>query len=336
MRLRTSSSLNTNTSNRGFDSRWRFVALFFGVIGVAQVCAQSPEATLERRNSDQVAELAKNQSTDLIPSADSSREAADSAKLVVSERMQATLWVQTALEHRVACAQAFKLAEAKLREGLANPAWTAATEQGKNFARKPPAVILDVDETALDNSPFNARMVAANKAYDSAEWDRWCNELSAEAIPGAKEFIHYALRSGVAVFFVTNRDARLKPATTSNLAKALGISISSDRVMLKNERVNWTSDKSSRRAFVARSHRIVLLIGDDFNDFVYLGEQPSGKRNQAGEYFRTSWGHHWIMLPNPIYGNWEKAIYNYRLPNSKAAQLEIRHGSLKKKLPVAE
>lgn len=243
--------------------------------------------------------------------------------------MQGVLWVQTSLEHRMLCAQSYKLAQAKLREGLANPNWSAATEQGRGFSKKPPAVVLDVDETVLDNSPFNARLVADGTGYDPKMWDRWCNEAKAETVPGAKEFILQAQRMGVEVFFVTNRDAKLKRATAENLAKTLGITIDSGHLLLKNERPEWTSKKTNRRAHIAKTHRILLLIGDDFNDFVSLGEKTPEERVKAGVHFAPSWGHHWILLPNPIYGSWEKSIYDYDFDRTKTERMQIRQGLLR-------
>ena len=243
-------------------------------------------------------------------------------------RMQSVLWTQTSLENRMLCAQAYKLAQAKLREGLSNPKWSAATEQGTDFARKRPAVILDVDETVLDNSPFNARLVEDGTGYDPAKWDAWCAEAKAKPIPGAKEFILDAHRLGVEVFFVTNRDAKLKQVTATNLAKELGIAIDSEHLLLKNEKPEWTSKKTARRAHVAKTHRILLLIGDDFNDFVSLGDKKPDERVTAGKHFSPSWGHHWILLPNPTYGSWEKSIYSYDFDRSELEQIKIRHALL--------
>ena len=154
-------------------------------------------------------------------------------------------------------------------------------------------------------------------------------EAKAKLIPGAKEFIHFAMRSGVAVYFVTNRDSKLKSVTAANLAQALGISIDSNQLLLKNERPEWTSRKTNRRAHVARRHRILLLIGDDFNDFVSLGKKSPVERVELGARFAASWGHHWILLPNPIYGSWEKAIYKYDFDRTESEQMEIRHSHLR-------
>lgn len=249
--------------------------------------------------------------------------------LTADHRTQALLWVQTSLEYEVACRQAYRFAKERLREGLANPAWSAATEQGKDFARKPPAVILDVDETVLDNSPFNGRLIETGKGYSASTWAEWCNEAKAEAVPGAKEFIDFATRSGVEVFFVTNRDNQLKAATAKNLASVLGIAVADDHLLLKGGQPDWTSRKTERRAVVAKTHRILLLIGDDFNDFVSIGKRSPAERVATAPFFETSLGRHWILLPNPLYGSWEKAIYKYNYNRPVDEQRRMRRDSLR-------
>ena len=249
----------------------------------------------------------------------------------LSEKLQATLWVQTSLEHQVLCRQAYRQAEAKLAEAIKNPNWGAATEQTSGFAGKPPAVILDVDETVLDNSPFNARLAKTGGVYTPAAWETWCNEVSARAIPGAKDFIHRAKTMGVAVFFVTNRDASLKEVTHQNLVRMLDIEVPRDNLLLKNERPEWTSAKTDRRSFVAKTHRIALLVGDDVNDFVSLGKLTPEQRRSVSDHFAASWGHHWILLPNPIYGSWEKSLYDYNFNRSTEAKRELLFDGLRTK-----
>ncbi len=249
----------------------------------------------------------------------------------LSEKLQATLWVQTSLEYEVACRQAYRQAEQKLTEAIANPNRSAATEQSANFAALPPAVILDVDETVLDNSPFNARLVKTRGIYTPTAWAKWCNEVNAIAIPGSKEFIQKAKSMGAAVFFVTNRDAALKDVTRQNLVKVLGMDVPSGNLLLKNERQEWTSTKTKRRAHVANTHRIALLVGDDVNDFVSLGKLTPAQRKHFSEHFAASWGHHWILLPNPIYGSWEKSLYEYNFNRTPDAKRELLLNGLRTK-----
>ena len=131
-------------------------------------------------------------------------------------------------------------------------------------------------------------------------------------IPGAREFIEYARGRGIAVFFVSNRTAEVKEATRQNLSQALGYPVPQNQLMLKEERPEWTDAKTARRAAIAQTHRVLLLIGDDFNDFFRLQSLPSEQRNAIGQQYRRRWGRSWILLPNPVYGTWERSLRKSR------------------------
>lgn len=231
---------------------------------------------------------------------------------VVDERLQSMLWVQTSLEYRASCAQAYAGATRALDAGLAAPRHTAATEQVNKPCRfKPPAIILDVDETVLDNAPMQARLVANGTSFNREQWNEWCLDSSAKLIEGVGPFLKYARSRGVTVFFVTNRSSELDAATAKNLTNELGYEVTPEMVMCKGERPEWTSNKSSRRTVVADTHRIILLIGDQFGDFIQIEEGTPEERVEAGKSYMTQLGRSWILIPNPNYGDWEQALYNY-------------------------
>jgi acid phosphatase len=146
-------------------------------------------------------------------------------------------------------------------------------------------------------------------AFDPESWGEWVNEAQAPPVTGAREFLAFADSLGVEVFYVTNRDAPLEPATRRNL-EAAGLPVDSllDTVLTRGEREGWASDKTSRRESVAERYRIVLLVGDDFNDFV-AARLPRADRDQLVERYADRWGERWIVLPNPTYGSWETALY---------------------------
>src|SRR5688572_32887104 len=108
------------------------------------------------------------------------------------ENLNAVVWMQTALEYEASALQAFRLAQMQVDAALSNPAWTAAIEQTADASKLPPAVIVDVDETVLDNSYYQARMIRDRTEYSSATWDPWVQEARATAIPGALAFAKYA------------------------------------------------------------------------------------------------------------------------------------------------
>jgi 5'-nucleotidase (lipoprotein e(P4) family) len=226
------------------------------------------------------------------------------------ENLNAVLWVQTALEYKASALQAFRLAEMQLDAALADPRWTAAPEQQGDVSTLAPAVIVDVDETVLDNTYYQARLIRDNAVYTTSTWDRWVEEARATAVPGAVEFAQHAVKKGVTVFYLTNRTANLEAATRKNLAaENFPLTGTVDTVLARGERPEWSaSAKGPRRAFVARDYRILLLVGDDLGDFVV---DPSGtpeERETRAAAQADWWGRRWIMIPNPTYGSWERAI----------------------------
>jgi 5'-nucleotidase (lipoprotein e(P4) family) len=226
------------------------------------------------------------------------------------ENLNAVVWMQTALEYEASALQAYRLAERQLDEALRDPSWTAALEQTVAASTLPPAVILDIDETVLDNSPFQARMVRDNTAYAEDSWSGWVHEKAAPAIPGAKAFTDYAAKKGVTVFFISNRTAAAEPATRANLeAQGFVLDAHLDTVLMRGERPEWVSSpKGPRRAHVAASYRVLLLIGDDLGDFVVNAAGTPDERRTRTAANADWWGRRWIMLPNPTYGSWERAV----------------------------
>ena len=243
------------------------------------------------------------------PSAEAPAPVADAPDLAAHPTLFATLWQQTSAEYRAAALQAYDEARETLPIALADSSWTAAVEQEGDFSMLPSAVVLDVDETVLDNSPQQARTILAGGSFDPAAWGAWVNEARAPAVPGAREFLALADSLGVAVFYVTNRDQPLEEATRRNLeAEGLPLDPEVDTVLTRGEREGWGSDKTSRREAVAERYRIVLLVGDDFNDFV-AARLSRAARDRLVESYADRWGDRWIMIPNPVYGSWEGALY---------------------------
>lgn len=232
----------------------------------------------------------------------------------------AVLWTRTAAEYAACGYQAYNAARGNLEAALDDPGWTAALEQGGDYAGLPPAVIFDIDETVLDSSEFQGWRVLHGGGFKKGEWDRWGRLNRARPIAGAADFIHHLRDRGVAVFFITNRgcqprsgDASPCPqeAETIENLKCLGISgVAPDHLMLKGEAKEWGSDKASRRAAVARQYRVLMLFGDDLNDFipgVRSGITPEARLEKLAAYSQW-WGRRWFILPNPVYGSWRRSL----------------------------
>lgn len=233
------------------------------------------------------------------------------------ETVNATLWMQRAAEYRIATEQVYRLATERLATSIAAPGTAAVEQQGMDPARLaalPTAVVVDLDETILDNASYQARRALAGAEFDEPSWDAWMAEGAATAVPGAIAFLQAASRAGHRVFYVTNRACprgtppgaacAAREATLRNLA-ALGAPGAADpgNLLQRGDRPEWTSSKVSRRAYIAQTHRIVALAGDDLHDFIDRAEYAR-RRDELAPLF----GARWFLLPNAMYGSWERAI----------------------------
>jgi len=244
----------------------------------------------------------------------------------IPDRLNSILWIQSSTEYQIVSTQSYMLAKVLLDRGLEDKNWTAAVEQLDDYSQLPPAIIVDVDETVLDNSAYFARLEYAGTYWDNDLWNNWVLEMDASAVPGSVEFLQYAQSKEVMVFYVTNRLHEHEQATRSNLL-SLGFPISdqADTLLTRKEKKNWESDKTSRRSFVAEQYRIILLIGDDANDFATGANNASSEqRNDVLRKYQEYWGEKWIVIPNPILGGWEFALYNFDFGLSDAQKFEIK------------
>ena len=225
---------------------------------------------------------------------------------------QATLWVQNAAEYQALTTQIYKTAISNLALAKEDSFWSGVLEQGEKYQDLPPAVILDVDETVLDNSAFQARMIKQGLEFDITKWNNWVMEAKAEAVPGALEFTKLAAKEDIMIFYLTNREASVEEGTRENLEE-LGFPLSptQDAILSNHERENWTSDKINRRKYVAERYRVLMLFGDDLNDFVPAKNISESKRDSLVNKHNSKWGRMWYILPNPVYGSWEQSLYNF-------------------------
>lgn len=265
----------------------------------------------------------------LLESSASQEAAASATNATVAqhENLNATLWVQTSAEYVGSALQAYAAATAMLERGLEDPGWSASLEQqaAGGYELLPPAVILDVDETVLDNGANQARQILDRKEFNRADWHAWVREEQAPPVPGALEFTRHAAQLGVTVFYVTNRRHEVESATRNNLA-AHGFPLSDDidTILTRDERPGWGGDKGTRRQEVGASYRIVLLVGDNLGDFVSDINQSAAARDQMTRPYAEYWGRRWIVLPNPQYGSWDGALINfeYSLPTDEKGRLK--------------
>jgi 5'-nucleotidase (lipoprotein e(P4) family) len=229
----------------------------------------------------------------------------------------ATLYQQASGEARALEYQTYMLARMLLDRDL-----------GHHRIRMRRAIIVDVDETILDNSRYQGMLIKKGVNYPEG-WTDWCNRAEATSIPGALDFLKYAHSRGVRVFYITNRKIAEKDGTARNL-KALGFPEVNDQTLLV--RTNTETDtKEPRRQSVASRYHVVLLMGDNLNDFSDVFEQSKtvAARLDATEKNRSQFGTHFIVLPNAMYGDWENSIYEYNFKLSSAEKQARRRALLK-------
>jgi len=234
-----------------------------------------------------------------------------------NDNLNAVAWTQTAIEHDLIYREVYRVAGEKLRAALRDPTWDALPKRDRKQplpAKLKPAVIVDIDETVLDNSPYQARLVANGKEYDEFTWSEWCREKRAKPLPGALEFAQDAAKRGITVFYLSNRAQDLNAATLENL-RAAGFPVESDKAFLGLGTVvdgceQIGTEKGCRRELVGRTHRVLMQFGDQIGDFTDVDANTLDGRRAAMAPYAAWIGERWFVLPNPTYGSWEPALFN--------------------------
>jgi len=229
------------------------------------------------------------------------------------------LWVKHAAEYQAITKQVYRMAEAALPGYVNDTSWSAMPGQS-NAEHLPPAVILDVDETVVSNVDFQ---LTFERPFANHKLDEWSSNYDSLVIAGVKEFVAAARAAGVTVFFVTNRpcqriagndDPCPQEGTTVDDIREVGIAAEREYVMLSGEQTDWDREKLVRRNVIARTHRVIMLIGDDFGDFVPCVRHKivapcstratRASRTADVEKYTKYWGAGWYILPNPMHGSW--------------------------------
>jgi acid phosphatase len=233
-----------------------------------------------------------------------------------NDSLNATAWYQSSVEYRLVAGETYRSALAQLDKAIKTPDWDAlATDDRQTPARGlAPAIIVDIDETVLDNSPYQARLIRAGKSFDDALWIQWVSEQSANAIPGAVEFLQAAAHRGVTIFYVSNRDLPQTAATLENLRKRGFPVTDASQVLLRGTVVAGCdqvgSGKGCRRQLVGREHRVLMQFGDQLGDLVTIADNTSEGREQTIKPYLGWVGERWFVLPNPMYGSWLPALFD--------------------------
>jgi 5'-nucleotidase (lipoprotein e(P4) family) len=230
--------------------------------------------------------------------------------------VMATLWVQTSAEFRALCYQAFNLAKMNLDAFLKSYSGT-----------KPVAISVDVDETLLDNSVYEAFLIGNDFGYSSKTWGPWQAARLATAYPGAQDFLNYCKTKGVEVFYITNIKMKYYEHASKKF-ESLGFpNIDKKHLLFRTD----TSDKQPRRDIVEKDYEIALFMGDNLNDFLSVfRKKPVDVRSSEVDKIKESWGKKFILVPNPMYGDWEGAVYKGNWGASAAEKDKMRKDHLKR------
>ncbi|QOW19385.1 acid phosphatase [Lysobacter ciconiae] len=264
-----------------------------------------------------------------------SPSSASSAAPAADDNLHAVTWMQTSAEYRANAMQTYRAALAQLDAALADPQWDALVPADRVVPATglKPAVVVDIDETVLDNSPYQVRLIRSGLAYDDATWAQWVAEQSARPVPGAVEFAQAADARGITVIYLSNRTLDQRTASLANL-RAVGFPVADESVYLgKGMPVEGCqqasgSEKHCRRQWVSRHYRVLMQFGDQLGDFVQPRPNTPQKRAELLEQYGQWFGERWWMLANPSYGDWQPALFENDWSLPPAAQRAAKQRAL--------
>ncbi len=230
--------------------------------------------------------------------------------------IKAVLWQQTAGEYKALTYQAFNLAKLQLDKII----------EVEKENEKPLAIITDIDETVLDNSPFFAKSIELDEGFNKQRWMEWGKKVDAIPVPGALDFFKYAVSKNIEIFYISNRYDTQLNETIENLYKTGFPVTNKQHVLLKTN----SSEKQPRRDKVLENYKVVMLLGDNLSDFLSAFRSDSIKeRNQLVDDLKEEFGRRFIVFPNPVYGDWEShGIYKGKYDWSEVEKDSIRKSKL--------
>ena len=229
------------------------------------------------------------------------------------ENTMGTLWYQNAAEVDALYQQGYNVATNKLKEILKQP------------TNKPYSIVLDIDETVLSNIPFQVKMIKDGTAFNPKLWDEWVQKAEATPVAGAKEFLQFADKNKVQIYYISDRTDAQVDATIKNL-EAQGLPVQGrDHLMFKKE---GDKSKEGRRQEVLKHTNLVMLFGDNLVDFAEFSTKSEADRDKMFEQLKAEFGDKFIIFPNPMYGSWESAVYQGEKKDGKG-QSEARLNALK-------
>lgn len=207
------------------------------------------------------------------------------------------LWMRTSAEYRALAYQGYNVAMNLVKMAVADP----------SHQRKPLAIVLDADETVVDNTKLMGESIAnGNGRFDAPWWRQAVHQGKSQAMPGAVEFLNEVHKQGVEIFYVSNRYAPVNYDATVQNFKELGFpSVDKDHVLLFEK----DSDKQPRFDAIAKKYYVVLYMGDNAGDFpIGTKGKTLAERNGIIDAHKEDFGTTFVVFPNPAYGSWVSAL----------------------------
>ena len=207
------------------------------------------------------------------------------------------LWMRTSAEYRALAYQGYNVAMNAVKMAVTDP----------SHQRKPLAIVLDADETVVDNTKLMGESIAnGNGRFDAPWWRQAVHQGKSQAMPGAVEFLNEVHKQGVEIFYVSNRYAPVNLDVTIQNFKELGFpSVDKDHVLLFEK----DSDKQPRFDMIAKKYYVVVYMGDNAGDFpIGTKGKTLAERNAIIDAHKEDFGTTFVVFPNPAYGSWVSSL----------------------------
>lgn len=207
------------------------------------------------------------------------------------------LWMRTSAEYRALAYQGYNVAMNAVKMAVTDP----------SHQRKPLAIVLDADETVVDNTKLMGESITnGNGRFDAPWWRQAVHQGKSQAMPGAVEFLNEVHKQGVEIFYVSNRYAPVNLDVTIQNFKELGFpSVDKDHVLLFEK----DSDKQPRFDMIAKKYYVVVYMGDNAGDFpIGTKGKTLAERNAIIDNHKEDFGTTFVVFPNPAYGSWVSAL----------------------------
>ena len=207
------------------------------------------------------------------------------------------LWMRTSAEYRALAYQGYNVAMNAVKMAVTDP----------SHQRKPLAIVLDADETVVDNTKLMGESIAnGNGRFDAPWWRQAVHQGKSQAMPGAVEFLNEVHKQGVEIFYVSNRYAPVNLDVTIQNFKELGFpSVDKDHVLLFEK----DSDKQPRFDMIAKKYYVIVYMGDNAGDFpIGTKGKTLAERNGIIDAHKEDFGTTFVVFPNPAYGSWVSAL----------------------------